>query len=150
MAQYRIGDMLSARGECDFFIITTNSTVNKQTKRLVMGRGIARQIRDAYPGIDRKIGYRIYCEMPEDSEGFYGLLLGRKLGAFQVKRHYADKADLNLIQASAAMLERTAKDNPDRVFFLNYPGIGNGKLSRDQVQPLLERLPNNVVIWTKS
>lgn len=145
MPVFKTGDMWSVFDEVDYFVITTNSIV-KNNGALVMGAGIAKQVRDKWPGIDVEIGDAI--EKICGSGGKYGLLLGNKIGVFQVKYHFKDMANLDLIKRSALDLEEYARTNPDKTYALNYPGIGNGRLKRWAVDPLLENLPDNVQIWT--
>lgn len=144
MPVFKTGDMWSVFDEVDYFIITTNAIV-KTNGALVMGAGIAKQMRDKYPGIDQEIGRAIG---KFGSGGTYGLLLGNKVGAFQVKYHFKSMANLGLISLSAKQLAEEARANPDKTYALNYPGIGNGGLKRWLVEPLLQNLPDNVQIWT--
>jgi hypothetical protein len=145
MPVFMTGDMWSVFDEVDYFVITTNAII-KRNGAVVMGAGIAKQMRDKYPGIDVEIGKRIKAEC--GSGGEYGLLLGNKVGAFQVKHHYKDMANLYLIKMAATSLEQEARANPDKTYALNYPGIGNGGLAPWAVAPLLQNLPDNVQIWT--
>lgn len=147
MATFRKGNMLSHLDECDFALITTNSMV-KKSGQLVMGRGIAQQIRDSFRGIDAEFGQQLlerglhlkkYCIMSND--------LYPKIYAFQVKYHWADNADVDLIKDSLRELSSWAKRASESTFFLNFPGIGNGKLGRDVVLSLLDVLPDNVTVW---
>ena len=149
MPQFHRGEMWDAYGDADLFLITTNSTL-KQNGALVMGRGIARQARDRFPGLDLALGREIagVC----GPLGHYYLLVSprwpaARLGAFQVKTHYARPASLALIRQSALALLAWCEEHPDAVVHLNYPGIDNGGLVRAQVLPLLKVLPNNVHIW---
>lgn len=145
MAIYRHGNMWTVFDEVDHFLITTNSFL-KQNGALVMGAGIAKQVRDTFPGIDRDIGAAIrqIC----GHLGRYGVLLGNHLGVFQVKYYFVDPADLDLIRHSTNMLGRMADQAPTSSFALNFPGIGNGKLAFDDVYPIVDALPDNVQIWT--
>ena len=146
------GNMWDIWDSTDCFLITTNSTT-KNDGSLVMGRGIARQARDRFPGIDTALGLHII--LCAGHLGRYGIVTSPhwasgnnyKLAAFQVKTHYSNKTDLNLITYSCLRLNRLAKIHPLLRFDLNFPGIGNGKLSRDLVLPTLEHLPDNVHIW---
>lgn len=142
MAKFVKGDMFSVFGISDWFLITTNAII-KKNGALVMGAGIARTCRDKWPGLDVKLGSAIRKNGPE-----YGVILGRKLGIFQVKTHFKDEADLELIAMSARKLAVIAAARPDKRFDLNFPGIGNGKRSYDEVRPLLDVLPDNVHVWT--
>ncbi len=157
MAQFKRGDMWMAYAAADLFLITTNATITVRGA-LVMGRGIARQARDRFPGLDAALGKQILstCGNPSTllraGQGQYGLLVSplwpeARLGAFQVKRHYAQPASLELIQHSTAVLCAWCIDHPDASVHLNFPGIGNGRLRREDVLPIVMQLPDQVTIW---
>lgn len=150
MPTYVTGDMWTAYPTADLFCITTNSFITHDG-RLVMGRGIARQARDRFPGLDTRFASAM---KPRCGHlGRYGLIhdpRGTKLAAFQVKHHWSDMADLTLIAYSAQALARYIQNHPrgDKlIVHLNFPGIGNGRLNPTDVLPLLESLPANVYIW---
>lgn len=149
MAQFCIGDMWTAYDRAGLFLITTNSTV-KADGRLVMGRGMARQARERFPGLDLALGTQI--QVVCGNQGVYGLLISRrwpaaKVAAFQVKYHWQRPADLSLITRSATALTWWTRYHADCAIHLNFPGIGNGGLTRTAVLPLLATLPDNVTIW---
>lgn len=149
MPQFHQGETWDAYDDADLFLITTNSTL-KQNGALVMGRGIARQARDRFRGLDLALGREIAAVCGH--LGHYHLLVSprwpaAKLGAFQVKTHYARPASPALIRQSALALLAWCEDHPGATVCLNFPGIGNGGLARAQVLPLLKALPNNVHIW---
>jgi len=52
-----------------------------------------------------------------------------------------------LIQRSAEKLTVWASAHPDCRIDLNFPGIGNGRLSPAQVLPVVGQLPDNVHVW---
>jgi hypothetical protein len=111
-----------------------------------MGRGIAEQARDRFPGVDKFFGSKI------ESGARYGLLVNpewpkEKLGLFQVKVNYRDKASLLLITYAATCLYDWCILHPEAQVHLNFPGIGYGQLSVDDVLPLLTSLPDTVTIW---
>ncbi|MCI0575356.1 MAG: hypothetical protein L0331_04015, partial [Chloroflexi bacterium] len=148
MAEFRYGDMWTAYDKADLFLITTNSTIHSGA--LIMGRGIARQARDRFPGLDKALGQQILNTC--GYLGQYGLLISprwpeAKLGAFQVKTHYDKPADLALIEHSTAALQAWCAAHPAALVCLNFPGIGNGRLPREQVLLIVEQLPPNVTIW---
>jgi hypothetical protein len=118
----------------------TGNPVRRADFGLVMGRGAAKQVRDSWPGIDKKIRTR----RPVD---FTKIQPDQWIGWFQVKRHWRDPADLELIRASAEMLTSIASLNSHIFFHLNAPGIGNGRLFWSDVEPILEPLPDNVLIY---
>jgi hypothetical protein len=141
--------MWSLFDQVDLFLITTNSTL-KKNGALVMGRGVARQARDRFPNLDLKLGEEIagIC----GHLGTYHLLISprypaAKLGAFQVKHHFRQPASLDLIAGSVRALQQWCATHPNATVALNYPGIGNGNLKREQVQPLISQLPDTVQIW---
>lgn len=146
--RFRQGDMWSVWGSVDLFLVTTNATLT-QAGKLVMGRGIARQARDRFPGLDLVLGDAIDIAGPD-----YGLLVSfywpaAKLGCFQVKRHWADRADLDLIARSVQDLSNWCSEHPSATVALNFPGIGNGRLEVNDVLPLVKGLPNTVQIWQR-
>lgn len=149
MPHFQRGDMWTAFATADLFLITTNSTIRKDGA-LVMGRGIARQARDRFSGLDEVLGKQILSLCGD--QGQYGLLVSprwpeAKLGAFQVKGHYSQPAGLELIRHSTGMLCAWCAAHPDEQVVVNYPGIGNGSLRRKSVLPIIAQLPEQVTIW---
>ena len=65
-----------------------------------MGRGIAKQVRDRFPGVDKAAGQRV--NLTCGHLGFYGLLgdPAKRLMLFQVKRNFKADAELSLIEQS--------------------------------------------------
>lgn len=123
----------------DVYLFTGNP-IRRSDGALVMGRGAARAVRDAYPGIDRRIR--------TDRPVTYSLVAPDQwIGWFQVKHHWQQPADLALIQQSAELLASQAAQRPHIRFHLNAPGIGNGQLDWAEVEPLLAPLPDNVSIY---
>lgn len=115
-----------------------------------MGRGIARQARNRFPGLDTALGQQILSVC--GSQGEYGLLVSprwpkARLGAFQVKRHYSQPASLELIQHSTAALCTWCFEHPGASIQMNFPGIGNGSLRREDVLPIVAQLPDQITIW---
>ena len=154
MPDFQSGDMWSAYAQAGLFLITTNATITRNG-RLVMGRGIAKQVRDRFPSLAAALGQQIQQQC--GSLGTYGLLISprwptAKLGAFQVKYHFGETADLALIQQSAAALHRWATAHPDVAIHRNMPGIDcqrqpMARLPRTAVLLHIQQLPHNVTIW---
>jgi hypothetical protein len=69
------------------------------------------------------------------------------LGWFQVKKDWQQPAEPELIARSVKALTQVADNHPDYVFHMNYPGIGNGKLNQQMVEPLVIGLPDNVILY---
>ena len=128
-------------------VVTTNSFLRKDGS-LVMGRGAAKQLADLVPGIDHIFGKEVrkIC----GHLGKYGIVIlsgGYDYGIFQVKYHFADKADLDLIKYSTDRLNSYCWLYPWLNFHMNYPGIGNGKLSAEEVKPIINKLSDNVFVY---
>jgi len=144
-----IGNMWNVFASVDLFCITTNSITRKDGE-LVMGRGIARQAKDKFPGLGLALGNAVANGGMRGR--VYGLLLSpswpaKKLAAFQVKINWQAKAELEIIRVSAQQLGHFAKANPDKSIALNFPGIGNGRLDYDDVLEIVQNLPDNVTLW---
>lgn len=149
---FKQGNMLAARG-ADVVLFTGNAYVTHDG-RLTMGRGAALDVRLTYPGIDYELGsVLVRFRRGRSPLPFYGVLLAPditnpQIGIFQVKHHWVEPAKEALIVASVDVLRRLARESwKTKIIFLNFPGIGNGRLSRETVLPLLHRLPNNVYVW---
>ena len=131
----------------DLFLFTSNGVVNNG--KLVMGAGIAKQVRDRFKGIDAAIGKTIL------SGGYnlnnpYGLLLSPnkgKVGLFQTKLHWKDESPLWLVEKSTKMLIEWANNNPNKRIDMTYPAIANGGRTVDEIYPIIQHLPDNVNVW---
>ncbi len=143
------GNMWDRFGKVDLFCITINGTF-KANGELVMGAGIAKEAKERMPGIERIIStqFRTYCmREPYSLPAVLASSKSQMLGLFQVKHHFAEPASLELIKRSAVQLFRYIASYPKMTVCLNFPGIGNGKLNKDEVFPIVNLLPNNVEVW---
>lgn len=145
MPQFKVGDMWSVYDNAALFCITTNAYVT-QFEKLTMGRGIAKQARDRFPGLDERFGANLVNRQMH--LGKYGIIVDvfTRICAFQVKYHWRDKASVELIDYSIEKLLDFMGDNEFAVH-LNFPGIGNGGLHKKDVLPHLLCLPNCITIW---
>lgn len=142
------GDMWSVFGKTGLFMITTNP-IKRKDGAIVMGRGIAKQAAERFPTLPYDFGYRY----SEHFAGYQGLTPtglvkeydGQTIGYFMVKRHWRLPAEILIIEDS--VLDLCEYAHSFRRVDLNFPGIGNGKLAREDVLPLLQVLPDNVHIW---
>lgn len=139
--------------EEEVLLFTGNAIVNGRGG-LVMGRGAAREVRDLYPGIDLDYGDTLLRNMGMWSQHGYGVIWPQspewpRIGVFQVKRRYDQPAILTVIANSAAILGRMAKSRWGewRTFHMNFPGVGNGSLTFDDVYPVVQPLPENVRLY---
>jgi len=130
------GDFWSFLG--DIHVLTTNGTL-KSNGACVMGRGIAREAKIRFPGLDKALGREI------NSHGNRVHKLGRwtradgatfNLMSFPVKHQWFDKADIELIKDSAARLAFDLQ-GVNRVILVR-PGCGNGGLNWGVVKPVIE------------
>lgn len=131
----------------DLILVTTNSYV-RTDGGLVMGRGAAAQLKIIYPRIEYVLGEQLLHRSrytPRYGLLFAPLLNNIRYGAFQVKYHWGKPAVPDLISYSVSKLIEIAPQYHS--ISLNYPGIGNGGLSKEAVRPLIEPLPNNVTVW---
>lgn len=128
-------------------LVTTNAFI-KNDGSLVMGAGAALQAIRLYPTIAIDFGLQILSTC--GSGGRYGLILSYQfpVGAFQVKYNWWEKADLKLIAYSVKALKDWNQPRRHKVA-MNFPGIGNGRLRRDQVIPILSDLPDNIEVWER-
>lgn len=129
--------------------ITTNGFV-KANGDAVMGRGCAREATQRIEGCAKLLGSYIkkLGNVPglmrtsaDETEGLF---------IFPVKHNWWEQADLDLIRKSAQALKEYARGTHDRCkWILPRPGCGNGRLTYEQVKPLLEDLPDNVWVISK-
>lgn len=141
------GNMWDVFGKTDLFLITTNPVVRKDGYA-VMGAGIAKQAATKYPEIPKSFGQLL--ENSDDSRdkcGWICTLNGQAIGYFMVKDHWANTARVDIIAESIDDLKSWLTSHKYSRVDLNFPGIGNGKLKREDVLPLLEQLPDSVHIW---
>ena len=143
MPQFEKGNMFDVWGSTSLFLFTSNPIVNRQGLA-VMGRGIAKQVADRYPSVRQQFG-RLLSSATMPSVGVIGMYDNQLVGWFRVKDHWAEPARLSIINTSANLLKIIA-EGYERVD-MNFPGIGNGQLNREEVLPLLADIPDNVHIW---
>jgi len=146
-----IGNLWDELGVADIIFVTTNAQL-RADGALVMGRGAAKEAIERFPQLPFNLGKKIPGAMK--NRGAYGLVADpestagkTRIGAFQVKHHWRDEAELLLIKFSTGCLKRWAERYAEKRFALNFPGIGNGRLKEEDVLPLLATLPDNVFIY---
>lgn len=137
----------------DWYFVTANSTV--YAGALVMGAGAAGEAKRLFPGIDtfyapklvqwrdRAIFHLLF--------GYVGVLHGKQVdvGLFQTKDYWQEDSKLEIIEVAAKKLASLAKQHSQNTFALNYPGIGLGGLTKEQVSGMLEVLPDNVHVFER-
>ncbi len=131
--------------------VTTNGDIRKDG-RAVMGAGIAREVRDRFPGVDKILAQKLQsrgnrvsylCDVPE-----FGIKA--RLLSFPTKNHWQDDSSLELIESSAkelaAQFRRAAEyylqvGERSPIVILPRPGCSNGrldwKLVKGRIGPIL-------------
>lgn len=138
-------------------VVTTNGVIQDCGEDcpywLVMGGGAALEAVQRYPGVRELAALRILDYYPSGQEIYsYGFLYlgemtpGEHLGIFQVKYHYRMPADLMRIHSSAVGLKQFIDTRWPHAVRLNFPGIGLGRLKREDVLPVIDFLPDNVTV----
>lgn len=150
----KIGDMWNGFADGNSLWLFTGNGYTDKYNRLVMGKGLAAQVKKRFPWSPQFLG-NLMIEQYGDC-GFYGhpavyglltcgVMKEQRIGVVQVKRHFKDPADLCLIGYSLTMLKNWMKRN-DRVY-VNYPGIGNGQRTEAEVLPLLQEFDDRLTVW---
>lgn len=116
----------------------------------VMGRGLAAQARDRFPGLET--AYRAYCQKHKSGHKMvrseYPVCLAAfpQLILFPVKRHWGSKADLDLIRTNLCRVQSKFALEPGApAVALPELGCGFGELTWKQVRPLFEILQDSQV-----
>ena len=132
--------------EAHAVVVTTNGAV-RSDGACVMGRGCAKEAKDMFEGIDKRLGALIRengnrVQIVQD--------LPTRVIAYPVKHHWEDDADLELIRRSAQQLMEIIKEKKWTKVLMPRPGCGNGRLDWEtQVKPILEEeLDSRVAVIT--
>lgn len=114
------------------FCITTNKVTNYKGYA-IMGAGIAKQARDLYKGCDEILG-ELLRGRGHVVQQFWSEPI---LLSFPTKYHWREKASLELIETSTQQLVEFADATGLERIYLPTPGVENGKLSYEEVFPVL-------------
>lgn len=143
-----IGNMFDVFGDGNnLWVCSANSTLNKHG-HLVMGKGLALQLKQRVPCIAEFFGDVIKRHYYDG--GIYGflpcaVLPEQRIGILQVKTHFRNRAELCLLGYSLLRLDSYAM--PKWVIHLNYPCIGNGGRTEEEVLPLISELDDRFHVW---
>lgn len=131
-----IADMWSI--DADALAITSNgytTRTGKDAGRGVMGRGVAAQARDRFPGIQQRLGELL----ARHGNHCFILCEGKPaIVSLPVKHAWYEKADLSLIARSARELVALTDEQGWQRVVVPRPGCGNGQLRWAQVKPVIE------------
>lgn len=155
-----VKDIWSFLGSVDAICITTNGSV-RSDGRAVMGRGIAKEALERFPGINLVLGTFLkangntplllhenpvivsFPTKPGDTIlSDPTRLLSWKATYYNIGQTvpgWAFKSDLQIIAQSARVLRRFAESNGWERVVLPMPGCGNGELSWEEVEPVLDQ-----------
>jgi hypothetical protein len=143
MPKYKIGDIWARYGlDGEVILVPTNSTLNRY-HHLVMGAGAALHATWKEPDIAKRFGLKLM-----QTDAFILWDEAWHIFGFQSKYHWRGDSDLDLITMSTDMLIDIANQYPLATFNLCWPGIGFGKLTKATTKPILDNLPDNVVVWS--
>ncbi len=141
----RKGNIWSAYMTDGIIVVPSCSTLTPDN-RLVMARGLARQVSEAHVGIDAVFGECI--KRTCGSEGYFYFLYRPDLGAvceeytkfalLQTKRRYKNGIDVELATQSLWSIRAIAEYVPEReVNITNINGVD------------LSGMPDNVIVWRR-
>ena len=165
--KYWYGDIVEEKlGEDCVMCITTNGFV-KKSGQAVMGRGIAKQIKDKIPKIDLQLGNlifidgnrvniirkyadttlvafpvkpdKIYIDNP-DKVNFAVKHMKNKFKMYDTIPGWACVADIEIIYESTKRLVSLANINKWHTVYLPKPGCGAGELDWEDVEPIMSEL----------
>lgn len=128
--------MLEATGDlweypAEYRVVTTNA-IRRSNGCLVMGAGVAKQARDRFPGLDKKLGGLV-----EKFGSRPFLCREEDIITFPTKVHWKEHSSLRLIRWSLGELVRIVDKYNIQSVVMTRPGCGNGGLQWSQVRPLL-------------
>lgn len=130
-------------GNFDGFCVTTNGEIKKDGKA-VMGAGVAKAVRDKFPGIDSRLGFLL------KNHGHYVAHLGEfehgKIMTFPTKFNWRSKSEIDLIVKSARELEALIEKHNYSSILLPKPGCSNGGLEWEYVKSKVENILSDRVI----
>lgn len=138
-----VADMFSEKvvSLANAICLTTNGFV-KKNGCCVMGAGNARQARDKFKGIDKKLGNLI-------KENGNIVQIVWEVGStfvlsFPVKHNWWEKADVDLVESSTKQLVELTDRMGWKKVILPRPGCHNGKLKwLSEVKPILRKYLDN-------
>lgn len=137
------GNIWDMVGPDDILVITTNGFVRKDGSA-VMGRGIAYQATQR----DLDVAARLGILLQEYGNHVHIIHENPLWLSFPVKHHWKEQADIELIERSTKELTEVIQDeitykhwkdhNIKSLVYLPRPGCGNGRLSWNDVRPVIE------------
>lgn len=118
-------------------VITTNGSI-KKNGCAVLGRGCAAQAVDKWPDFPQKLGERLRPEAGGNVVNAFKYPGYKAVFTFPVKTNWWEKADIELIAASARRLRWLVDAHKIDEVYVPRPGCGAGKLEWKDVKHVLE------------
>lgn len=142
----KTGNIWESYDQAELFLFTSNSII-KSNGELVMGSGIAMEVRDKHKGIAKRLGTMLLNKGFKSGD-IYGMLFDTKtkIAAFQTKTHYSEKSPIELVQYSTNILAELALFI-DGEIHMTMPACGHGGRTVEEILPIVSKLPDNVFIW---
>ena len=135
--------------EDQVYLATINCVV-KNNGELVMGAGNALAYAEAYPSSKKILGDML-GGVVVNGKPIKHLFLHKRdkgyVGGLVTKAHYRDPSTLTIVENAVWELRMAAEVNSHLTYHLPYPAIGLGGLSVEEVQPLINELPDNVIVY---
>lgn len=132
------------------YLCTTNEIV-KPNGELVMGGGNALAFAKAYPWAPRLFGDYVRHDLDNKTNNRVRVMSDTVLffafGYFCAKHHYKDPSPIELVKESIKQLTECATELNDYTFHLPYPAVGLGGLTVEELQPFMDELPDNVLVY---
>ncbi len=123
--------------DADLRCVTTNGHISRAGK-VVMGRGCARELRDAAPGVDARLARLVRAHGNRVFR--FTRINGADVASLPVKHHWKEEADPDLIVRSVRQLVELADKFGYQRVLIPRPGCGNGRLRWSDVKPLIQHL----------
>ena len=143
-----INPFKSIKGDGTEAICVTTNGIVMQNGKAVMGAGIAKFVRDTFPGVDSKLGdflskygNRAFNLGTQEYEGKKFRLI-----SFPTKNDWKDKSDLSLIEKSANELVSISDKFDLKKVYLPAPGCSHGQLKWKEVEKKLSSLDDRFTI----
>lgn len=129
--------------EKQVFMFTGNRVIGQHG--LIMGGGNALACREAYPQLPRRIAK---MKGVKDASNLFLDQDDGLVGCMFTKDHYKDPSNLDsVIEAINDLKEIAEGKGKAFTFHLPYPAIGLGGIYREQLEPTMETLPDNVIVY---
>ena len=126
----------------DVRIVTTNGTL-RQDGTAVMGRGCACEAAQRFIMLPRELG-----DVIKKYGNHVALFSQYNLITFPTKHHWSEDSDVKLIELSMRELRKYIR--PRVRYVMPRVGCGHGRLQWEDVEPILSKLPDNVLVISNS